>query len=162
MWGLAPSVPGAIVYSNSPKRPLVSFPVTLNVQRVPLPMLTDHPLPGSRMRGHGHSAWTRVWGSRRPGGSAGRVAAVREDRLPGDPPPLGRKEPDDGHDVVNVRQLPVHAGGLVVGDRIRRLGGIEERGVHGTGCDVVDGDAPRTELLRRRPREVLHRRLAAG
>src|SRR6266446_3328503 len=45
---------------------------------------------------------------------ARRVPAVREDRLSGDPPALGRQEFHNRDDVLNLGELAVHALRLVV------------------------------------------------
>src|SRR5699024_1177634 len=94
--------------------------------------------------------------------SASGVAAVGEDRLPGDPPALGGEETHDRRDVLDLGELITHALGLVELDALRRLLTVEERGGHRSGGDGGDGDAARSELLRRGTGAVLDRRPAAG
>src|SRR5690625_3554859 len=65
--------------------------------------------------------------------SASGVAAVGEDRLPGDPPALGGEETHDRRDVLDLGELITHALGLVELDALRRLLTVEERGVDRSG-----------------------------
>src|SRR5699024_4595968 len=82
-------------------------------------------------------------------GSPGRVSAVGEDRLPRDPPSLGRQEAHDRRDVLDLRELTAHTLRLVELDALRGLLAVEERRVHRTGRDRGDGDASVGELLGR-------------
>src|SRR5699024_11771972 len=80
--------------------------------------------------------------------SASGVAAVGEDRLPGDPPALGGEETHDRRDVLELGELITHALGLVELDALRRLLTVEERGVQRSGGDGADGDAARSKVRR--------------
>lgn len=97
--------------------------------------------------------------------SARGVATVGKDRLARDPPAFGHQEPDDGSNVLDVGQprlavLTQGRGAAVVRHRFRAFLSVKEGGVHGTGADRVDVDAALAQFLGRRPRVVLHRRLA--
>ena len=92
--------------------------------------------------------------------SPGRITAVGEDRLAGDPPSIGHEEFYDRNDVLDFGELAIHALRLVICDGIRRFNRIEERRIHRSGGNICDRDSTRTEFLRRCARKVFHWRFA--
>src|SRR5260370_2015860 len=69
------------------------------------------------------------------------MAAVAEDRLAGNPPPIRYQEFDERHDVADVGELPVHARRLVISDRVRALNRGKKRRIHRSCRDIVDRPA---------------------
>ena len=74
--------------------------------------------------------------------SPGGIAAVREDRLAGDPPTFAHEEPDEGHNVLDFRQPAKRGSGLVIGHRLGAFLAVEN------GVSIGPGPTAVTEMPR--------------
>lgn len=97
----------------------------------------------------------------------GGVTAVDENGLAGHPSAIRDQKADEGHDVLDVGQVPhgeFRQGRrrLVIGLGVGAFRRIEGRRVHRARADGGHRNAAVAEFLRRRPREMLDRRLRAG